>query len=264
MIVREREREFVMITQHDHALLAGWFAALWGNSRVAPPPEPKGPLCLAAALHDVGWIALDRRPEWNEEENRPYTFYDLPHLTKLPGRRAGVDRVEQEDAYAALLCSLHYPGLFPDYMHEQPEVVAFTTAEEERQARLAAALRAAGRAQELERVDHDLQLLRLWDEMSLFVAMNEPGVGKGDDHPWFRDGFKPVVPAPDGSGPIRFHARWLDVRHVAFDPFPLRDSLAYPLHYRLVEKVAVDRVGFPTAYQEASQCMQVIEFVPEP
>jgi hypothetical protein len=263
VIVREREGAYVLITQHDHAMLSGWLAVLWGNRAVPAPAEPAGPLCLAAALHDVGWTGLDRRPAWNEAEGRPYSFEDLPYDAKLPGRRAGVDRVEAEDAYAALLCSKHYPGLFPSGMRGRPDVAAFVAAEEARQRRLAAALLAAGRTAELDRVEEDLQLLRLWDEISLYVAMNEPGVSGEQEHPWFRHGFGWTAPAGDGSR-LRFRARWLDSRRVALDPFPLREARAYALPYRLVSKEAIGRLGFQQADAEAAESVQVIQFVPEP
>lgn len=258
MIIREREDEFVLVCQYDHAQLSGWLAALWGGEE----PEPSGPLRLAALLHDVAWAPLDAQPLWNAEAQRPYSFLDLPNAIKLPGYQAGIDQAEREDPYTGLLCSLHYPGLIPESLRGDPAVAAFIQAEEARQIRLAAVLQAAGRQAELARAQQDLQLVRLWDEMSLYIAMNEPGAMKPDEHHWFRDGFSPVITRPDGSS-IRFHARWLDSRRIALHPFPLRQPMAHGLPYRVVGKDAIRRFGFAAAYGASPRFVQVITFVPE-
>lgn len=258
MIVRERSDTFVLVSQYDHAQLSGWLAALWNETL----PPPSGPLRLAGLLHDVAWAALDTQPMWNEAANRPYTFLDLPNAIKLPGYQMGVDQAEREDPYTGLLCSLHYPGLIPAFMRTDPEIAAFLQAEEQRQARLGAALQAAGRQSELARAQQDLQLVRLWDEISLYVAMNEPGATKAEEHHWFRDGFSPLISQPDGST-RRFHARWLDARRIALDPFPLTEPMAYGLPYRVVRKDATLRLGFTAAYGASPRFVQVITFVPE-
>src|SRR5690606_20772433 len=102
----------IMIEQHEHARLSAWLALLWGNQQVPAVPAPREALHLAVALHDAGWLELDRRPSWNAAESRPYSFVDLPIAQKLPHYRRGIDLVAEQDAYAAYLCSRHYTSFF--------------------------------------------------------------------------------------------------------------------------------------------------------
>ncbi|MBX6378307.1 MAG: DUF3891 family protein [Clostridia bacterium] len=263
MIVRQRPDGFTLVAQHDHAQLSGWFASMWGNDRVPALPAPRQALCLAAALHDVGWLDVDQAPPWNETERRPYSFVDLPSSLRFPAYRAGIDRVEAEDPYAALLCSLHYTSFFlpGSEAAAEPGADAFVAAEQERQARLVAALRRQGRSAEVDRAASDLALLKLWDNLSLYVALNEPGVSKEREHPWYRHGFPPVTLDATGTA-VRFRARWLDERHIAVDPFPLRDELAYALPFRVVG--CLDGADWDSAYRSAPVLVQVIVFVPDP
>ena len=63
MIVRQQsDGTIVMITQNDHAKLAGLFAAHWGNKSFLRP-RPYTPIVRAAQYHDGGWLRYDPRPE---------------------------------------------------------------------------------------------------------------------------------------------------------------------------------------------------------
>ncbi|HEY8450293.1 MAG TPA: DUF3891 family protein [Bacillota bacterium] len=268
MIVRERSQEFVLIGQHDHAQLSGWLALLWGNERVAAPPPPRDALYLAAGLHDIGWVPLDRQPLWNQRAQRPYDFIDLPVEVRVEHYRQGLDLVEGLDAYAALLCSRHYLSFFPSQaapgLSETER--SFIGGERARQRRLQSQLQQSGRTRELARCDFDLALLKLWDALSLYVALNEPGSAKAAEHPWYRHGFPPLPPHPEGTDapgqPLRLTARWLDDQRVALDPFPLREPATYMLPYKVVSKVEVARLGFPRALAQASEARQRVRFVP--
>lgn len=267
MIVRERADGFVLIAQHDHARLSGWLAAAWGSPHVPAPPSPRAPLVLAASLHDVAWLALDDAPAWNPDAGRPYSFVDLPVEHKLEPYRRGIDLVEAADPYAAYLCSLHYASFFPpDAAPAGSAAAAFVAGERRRRARLARGLRAAGRAGELARARYDLQLLKLWDHLSLYACMNEPGVAKEEEHPWYRDGLPPVTVLDPGGGRrrLRLHARWLDGSRIGLWPFPLAEPGAFPLPYRWVSRAEVAARGLAEAYRRAPVRLQPIAFVPDP
>ncbi len=66
MIVREALGSFVLVKQHDHALVSGEFARHWTEK-----PWPLVPTVYAISQHDVAWKGLDETVSWNEETGRP-------------------------------------------------------------------------------------------------------------------------------------------------------------------------------------------------
>ena len=62
MIVRNQsDGSVVMITQNDHAKLAGLLAAHWGN-REFERPRPYTSMMRAAQYHDGGWLRYETNP----------------------------------------------------------------------------------------------------------------------------------------------------------------------------------------------------------
>lgn len=267
MIVRRRGESFVCIAQHDHAQLSGWFAAVWGNDRVPSLPEPRSALRLAAAMHDVGWIPLDQNPSWNDELDQPYSFTDFPAWERVKYYGRGVDLVQRLDDYAALLCSLHYTTFFPPPSEvEHYRVRQFLLDEARRQQELCQRLQRHGRHAELERRHHDLALIKLWDSMSLYVALNEPGVSKDQEHPWYKDGFSPVTfpdhaRRPGQLGRLQMQVAWLDRDRVMLDPYPFDEPVSYMLPVRILSRQDIQRQGLAVAYRTAPIEMQLIRFV---
>jgi hypothetical protein len=178
--------------------------------------------------------------------------------------------VAAQDAFAGLICSLHYTSFFSDSEQEDPGTLArdFVEMEQKRQHRLRDALRQQGREVELSREAFSLQLLKLWDDLSLYVALNEPGTPKAGEHPWYREGFRPTRLDPEGypdpSRALQFQAYWLDERRVALDPFPLRSPLPYPLPYRRVSRAALTADDLARALAERPVEHLVVESVPDP
>lgn len=263
MIIRETETEFICIHQHDHAQLSGWIAANWGNEQIPPLLEPKFPLILAASLHDVGWIPLDQKPVWNEEKKKPYSFMDEPLERKLSQYQKGVSRVEREDPYAALLCSLHYTSFFPyeTRLKLGEPAITYVEKEQKRQKKLKAFLKKNGRLEELAKTQTDLSLLKLWDNISLYVALNQPSVPKENEHPWYKNGFSPIK-LDKTKKQIKFNANWQNEREIRLSPFPFESSLPYSLPFRKLNKNKIKTQNFHTVYHGASVSVQVLIFVP--
>ena len=113
MIIREREHEFIMIKQYDHACLAGKIAAQV-NKNLFKTTDYLDEVIKAASEHDRGWVGLDETPIWNDEENIPYSFQDYPPELKLAFYKKGIDEIETVSPYAALLCSFHFSSFFPN------------------------------------------------------------------------------------------------------------------------------------------------------
>ncbi|QKG83688.1 DUF3891 family protein [Kroppenstedtia pulmonis] len=195
MIVRETDTGILLIRQHDHGLIAGKFASHWREK-----PEPWCSIEQAIRYHDVGWVELDRTIRWNSEQNKPYSFMDHPLQEKLPAYRKGIDQVETHDAFAAFLCSRHYTSFFEGM--DEPQAEGFLQNEKKRQERLLREMGEAARSQ----VDDGQRLLKLCDDLSLYVCFNPPGY---HDHPWFREGFRYgeqiLMPVWEGPDQLRIH-----------------------------------------------------------
>ncbi len=76
MIRRKASKGYLLITQNDHAEVAGRIAAHWGN-QVFPVPSPRDAVVSAVECHDAGWSIHDDTPTLNEER-RPASFYEMP------------------------------------------------------------------------------------------------------------------------------------------------------------------------------------------
>ena len=106
MLLRKTGPGVIAISQPAHAWLSGLMAAAWGNPRFAAP-EPRQEVCLAAGLHDIGWLDWEADPEFDPRTGWPRVFADVPaeHHTQLWLR--GVRHVEVYGRYAAILVSMH-------------------------------------------------------------------------------------------------------------------------------------------------------------
>jgi hypothetical protein len=103
MIRRDVDRESLLVTQFDHAGIAGQLAAHVGNASFARI----NPVAVRAiALHDAGWTMHDGLPTLNKNQ-RPLDVFETPRDIQLPVWTASADRAEAVDAYMGLLVSIH-------------------------------------------------------------------------------------------------------------------------------------------------------------
>ncbi|CAA9481338.1 MAG: hypothetical protein AVDCRST_MAG12-1523 [uncultured Rubrobacteraceae bacterium] len=215
MIVRERADSFVLVEQHEHALVSGEFGRRWVEG-----PVPLGSTLYAVDNHDVAWREPDREVLWNEASGRPYSFLDYPLGAKLAAQRRGIERVEAGDAYAGCLCSMHYARFLVG--SEDPEGVAFLKRETARQGRL----REGMSDEESNNLERNFRFLRLCDGLSLYLFLYGPG----------EPGYPP--PTPDGFefDGTRFDLVWEDREHVRLQPFALEGPFEVSVPYREVGK----------------------------
>ena len=214
MIVREALSSFVLVKQHDHALVSGEFARHW-----AERPRPLVPTLYAISQHDVAWKELDETVRWNEETGRPYSFMDYPSGPKVTAYAAGVNLVEAQDSYAGCLCSMHYETITRGSKDETE--TRFAEAEARRQERL----RKGMSVEELQSLDHNLGLLKLCDGLSLFLCLNEPG--HETSYPWpYKQG---LTYAKEDYAP-----EWVDEGTLRVRPNPFSGPFGISLPYQLV------------------------------
>lgn len=76
MIRRESGDRWLLISQVDHAHLAGEIASVWGNDRIPYLPEVD---CLLPAIrdHDEGWQEWERLPDIHPETHWPRNFTEM-------------------------------------------------------------------------------------------------------------------------------------------------------------------------------------------
>lgn len=215
MIVREEPDAYMLVKQHDHALIAGEFAKHWRER-----PRPFAPTLYAIDNHDVAWQELDLSVRWNEEAGKPYSFVDYPTGPKLRAYGHGIDRVEGRDPYAACLCSMHYASLVQRV--EGAAGARFVEAETRRQAKIKGVMSDEG----LRNLEHNLRFLQLCDGLSLFVCLNKPG---GTDYP-------PPYPVGFQLGGTKFEPVWEDRFALRLYPNPFSEPFDLAVPYQLVGK----------------------------
>ena len=103
MIVRNQsDGSVVMITQNDHAKLAGLFAAHWGN-RQFERPRPYTSMMRAAQYHDGGWLRYETNPYLDPATGKS------PELSAGSHRRSAACRLSVGDRHAHRGRQLHRP-----------------------------------------------------------------------------------------------------------------------------------------------------------
>jgi hypothetical protein len=217
MIRREDGQSFLLIDQHDHALLAGEMAAKFGNDAFTQP-VPFEPTVKGISLHDSGWPLHDDSPTLNKDHLPIDVFESTPDIA-VKVWTASADRAAAADPYAGLLTSLHVLSLSvfastqTSFSHEKfdlddaPEqfaVAKFQHHEIERQQMLRTKLglrtdrpvhhgpgREAGQRME-DQLTFNFRLLQAMDTLSLAVCCTRPPASETQD----------VYPAPGGA-PLR-------------------------------------------------------------
>src|ERR1700733_7393636 len=111
MLISRRPDGLTLVTQQEHARLAGTLAERWGNERFAVGSEHAS-LVIAARRHDDGWESLDGAPVIAADEGRPAHFLELTLEQTVGPYGEGVERIYDEDRRAGVLASMHWTGLY--------------------------------------------------------------------------------------------------------------------------------------------------------
>lgn len=124
MLRLETETGWWLVTHPDHARLAGSFAECWGNDRFLAP-KPRVNVLKGIARHDDGWLGRDSKPQitrqgkpsaFSTELVGKYSaFEEIDLADYLAVRDRAVRLIAAEDAYAAVLISMHTYSLLNDH-----------------------------------------------------------------------------------------------------------------------------------------------------
>ncbi|HEY9576467.1 MAG TPA: DUF3891 family protein [Pseudobacillus sp.] len=255
MIVRERKNDFVLIEQDNHAQVSGSIMAYWRAS-LFYGPEFRRSVEYAISQHDCGWKPFDKQPFWNDKKQAPYTFIDFPQLSKIALYKQGIDEVEENDRYAALLCSLHYASFLSYEVSD--EAKKFIAQEKQRRDRL---IRSLGISDQ-SLLHFHYGLLQLGDNLSLYICLNEPGVTKEKEHPFFRDGI-PVSPALSEIKRDRIQLHWKNKQTITLETFPFNSEITVTIKQKILSKDDIASKGFLESYQKAPFHNVVVHLIPQ-
>lgn len=192
MLRVETENGWWLITHPDHAGLAADFAEHWGNALFVAP-QPRVRVLHGIRVHDDGWAARDLHPSvtrqgkpsaFSKELVGKYSaFEEIDLADYLAVRERALDEVEKEDAYAALLVSMHTHNLLTDRADRStiaedqlPLLDGFLERQKRRREALHARLRSepepdAGMVQEAAIFDN-FCLLQAMDNLSLYSCVD--------------------------------------------------------------------------------------------
>ncbi|WP_216828170.1 DUF3891 family protein [Alkalihalobacterium elongatum] len=242
MIFRETKDAFLMIKQHDHAYISGKVVEYFTRDLLQSDIFFQDTI-YAAYEHDRSWVGLDETPIWNDQVHVPYSFSDFPLIPKLAFYNIGIDEVEKVNPYASLLCSLHYCSFFSRSTDEQ--VIKFLNKERKRQTNI---------KNNLINLNHELllehfRLLQFSDDLSLYICLNEPGVSKAEEHPWFVNGFANSEIFTKDKKPLV--ANWLNQNEIKLNSFPFYEEFQLTLSYKTVLKSAIQVMGIAKAYENS-------------
>jgi len=228
MIRREEQGSFLLIAQHDHALISGQLAEVFGNQAFAAP-QPIRQVIKGVSLHDCGWPMHDDLPTINKD-GLPLDVFETSREIALRVWTASADRASADDPYAGLLVSLHvlnlsvFASTLPQFdigtQQEKFAMVKFQQREIERQEDLRTKLGLRTERPTHHQLAHDVtqkkedqltfnfRLLQAMDVISLAACCTKPPTAQTQD----------VFPHPGGA-PVRLNLARRD-KDVVVNPWP--------------------------------------------
>lgn len=257
MLIQSRQGTLRLIRQHDHGLVSGELAAAWNG------PLGSGAwdrvVVLATSLHDLGWRELDDPPVWDPETGRPRDFLAYPPDAKYEAAAEGIDRIEELHPYAAVLVSLHYTSFRGGGRPSE-----FEEAEEDRRVELLDTLE--DEAPGPRQIQEDLQALRLFDNLSLFLCLTPPGADPDSSPSWLTP---ELLILPSWAGVIEerrgrpMELTWRDEGTVSLDPWLFEEELELEIPFRdLAEDRYPDADSLVRAWSEAAERSWTVRVAP--
>jgi hypothetical protein len=231
MIRRRRDDQFLLISQNDHALLAGQMARHVGNARFSSPLPNRQVIC-GIEMHDCAWAIHDDAPTINTQ-GLPRHVFESQIENTLQIWSASVDRAGAVDPYCGLLVSLHANHLsyhamsrIKDNVDPAARLQLFQCSRfQHRQVELQEEFRQTlgmridrplrrGLAEPNRAPDEDLlirnfRLLEFLDQLSLNLCFDEP-IFHEVDHVYPRQ----------GQPPVKIHLNRVGEAIFAVDPWP--------------------------------------------
>jgi len=261
MIVRyESDGSIVMITQNDHALISGLFAAHWGNEKF-DKPRPYGSLVRAAMFHDRGWIRYETGPQLNPATGKTPNYREVPNdEAQLEAFEWAGDWLGAIDAYAGLMIARHRTGLWqgrygvitqPPAIQRgklPPAIEAFIARSEAKQKTVAETF-------DSSELGINYNLLQAWDLLSLYICSTEVLTP---------DRIEPVPLGYAGKPGVGMTLTPRDAGTITIDPYPFdRPALTASLIFRrLRQNQFKDTAELQAAYFKTAPQVAPFTLVP--
>lgn len=245
MLRLETKDGWWLVTHPDHAYLAGDFASRWGNETFALP-EPREHVLRGIYAHDDGWRARDAQPmvtkqgkpaAFSKELVGAYSaFEEIDLEAYLTVRRNAVNLMAEEDAYAAILISMHTYNLLSaraDRSTINPEELPLLDAflieqlalQETLRERLVAESTLPDEMVSREKLRENFQLLQACDNLSLVSCVDFNGAATLLWPQRLRHG---------GTSEVQVHRT--GERTFRLDPYPFAEQkITFRLKARFVE-----------------------------
>jgi hypothetical protein len=137
VIIRTHHDQLVLITQPDHAALAGRIMSAWRQDGLPESPQ-RVEILLAINRHDDGWIENDGAPLVDAVSGEILDYVHAPDDVRRSIWPRSVERLAAHP-YASALVAQHALHLFDRYRAEPGWEPFFTEMESLRAAQLAAA-----------------------------------------------------------------------------------------------------------------------------
>jgi hypothetical protein len=103
--------QWILISQIDHARLAGQLAEHWGADGYAPLLLPRNELLWTVYHHDDGWHAWEQAPDVDPKSGKPRTFTEMELGDSLVIWTASIETARQEGPLQAYLVAGHFCAL---------------------------------------------------------------------------------------------------------------------------------------------------------
>lgn len=217
MIRRESDRSWLVISQIDHARIAGEIAAAWGSEELGPLPLPE--LLVPAILHhDDGWKEWEAEPQVDPVSGGPRHFTEMPMPEATAIWQRSIEQAAKRHAMGGLWVSKHFAHLAmlarPFRRADKTEKAAidqFVVLQKSVRSNLRrAALSMFGDIPELEAaIELGLRWLQFFDALSLWLCCEEVKEPK-------------TFELPDGR---TLTARPQSKENIVLEPWPLRPKL---------------------------------------
>jgi hypothetical protein len=160
MIVRTNGPSLLLITQPDHAALAGRVMREWRAGGLLHSPR-RADILRAIDHHDNGWQEVDEAPLIDESSGRILDFVSAPDLLRQAVWPRGIARLA-DTSYSAALVAQHAIHVYSRYRQRPDWSAFFADMEALRDAQLAQA-----HETNLDELLRDYQAVRLGDLISL-------------------------------------------------------------------------------------------------
>ena len=173
MIRREYGNGWILITQHDHALLAGSIMSDWGNGWFCRP-EPFNEVLFAVREHDCGWTNWDSNPKINPESGYPANFMEMQPEDQSEIWSSSYKAHSTANPYASSLIALHFSRFNQKILSREPSNEAADNLKRELDEFIADNLETADSGLNLnqipEKVKINLRILQIGDIISLSLC----------------------------------------------------------------------------------------------